>query len=50
MSWVTHGCAALVATALSGPAQAATETRNVTDFDEVVFAVPGEVSIDTGPT
>src|SRR5687767_3096890 len=49
MSWFTHGSAALVATALFAPAQAATETRGVADFDEVVFAVPGEVSINQGP-
>ena len=49
MSWFTHGCAALAATALSGPVQAATETRSVADFDEVVVAVPGEVSISQGP-
>jgi hypothetical protein len=49
MSWFTHGCAALVAATLSWPAQAATETRSVADFDEVVFAVPGEVSINQGP-
>jgi hypothetical protein len=64
MSWVTHAfparrsllasamaasCAALVAATLCGPAQAATETRSVADFDEVVFAVAGEVSIQQGP-
>jgi putative autotransporter adhesin-like protein len=63
MSWFTHAlrarrplgasalaasCAAFVV-ALSGPAQAATETRNVANFDEVVFAVAGEVSIQQGP-
>ena len=64
MSWFTHesparwplrasavaaGCAALVAATLCEPAQAATETRSVADFDEVVFAIPGEVSIQQGP-
>ena len=39
--------AALAATA-AGPAQAATETRAVSGFDEVVFAVAGEVRIDQG--
>ncbi|MEJ8822023.1 head GIN domain-containing protein [Variovorax humicola] len=62
MRWFTHaiptprplralvaGCAAVLAASLSGPAQAATETRSVADFDEVVFAVAGEVSIEQGP-
>ncbi|OUL98119.1 GIN domain-containing protein [Variovorax sp. JS1663] len=40
--------AALVAT-VSAPALGATETRAVADFDEVVFAVAGEVSIEQGP-
>lgn len=40
---------ALVAATLSGAAQAATESRSVADFDEVVFAVAGEVSIKQGP-
>jgi hypothetical protein len=43
------GCAAVLAATPSGPAQAATETRSVADFDEVVFAVAGEVSIEQGP-
>jgi hypothetical protein len=42
-------CAALVAATLCAPAQAATETRSVAAFDEVVFAVAGEVSIEQGP-
>lgn len=60
MSWFTHAfpsgrslraaaCAAVLAATLSEPAQAATETRSVADFDEVVFAVAGEVSIEQGP-
>ena len=64
MSWFTHAfrarrslrasalaasCAALLAASLCGPAQAATETRGVADFDQVVFAVPGELSIQQGP-
>jgi Putative auto-transporter adhesin, head GIN domain len=43
------GCAAVLAATPSGAAQAATETRSVADFDEVVFAVAGEVSIEQGP-
>ncbi|MDM0108093.1 head GIN domain-containing protein [Variovorax sp. J22R24] len=43
------GCAALLAATPSGPAQAATETRSVADFDEVVFAVAGDVRIEQGP-
>jgi hypothetical protein len=43
------GSAAVLAAALAGPAQAATETRSVADFDQVVFAVAGEVSIEQGP-
>jgi adhesin HecA-like repeat protein len=43
------GCAAVLAAALPGPAWAATETRNVAGFDEVVFSVAGEVSIEQGP-
>jgi hypothetical protein len=50
MSWFTRrasalaaSCAVLIAATLSGPAQAATETRSVA---EVVFAVAGEVSIE----
>jgi hypothetical protein len=39
---------ALAAT-VPGPARAATETRPVSGFDEVVFAVAGEVRIDQGP-
>ncbi|SFM63213.1 head GIN domain-containing protein [Variovorax sp. OV329] len=42
------GCAVALAAALCGPAQAATETRHVADFDEVVFALAGEVSIEQG--
>jgi len=42
------GCAALLAATLSGPALAATESRSVADFDEVVFSVAGEVSIEQG--
>ncbi|KWT93232.1 MULTISPECIES: DUF2807 domain-containing protein [unclassified Variovorax] len=41
--------AAVLAATLAGPAQAATETRGVTGFDEVVFAVAGELSIEQGP-
>jgi hypothetical protein len=65
MSWFNHAfearrslrasalaatCAALLAATLAGPALAAAETRSVADFDEVVFAVPGEVSIQQGPS
>jgi hypothetical protein len=64
MSWFTHAFparrslrasalaaswAAVLAATLAGPAQAATETRSVANFDEVVFAVAGEVSIEQGP-
>lgn len=42
-------CAVLVAAVLAVPAQAATETRSVANFDEVVLDVPGEVSIKQGP-
>jgi hypothetical protein len=60
MSWLTHAyparrsfrgsaLAAVLAATLAGPAQAATETRSVAAFDEVVFAVAGEVSIEQGP-
>lgn len=48
-SALAASCAALVAATLSVPAQAATETRSVAAFDEVVFAVAGEVSIEQGP-
>ena len=44
------GSAAVLAAALAEPAQAATETRSVADFDQVVFAVAGEVSIEQGPS
>lgn len=40
--------AVLIAAALFEPAQAATENRSVANFDEVVLAVPGEVSIEQG--
>src|SRR5512133_3295918 len=40
--------AALVAASLGGPAQAATETRSVADFDQVVLAVAGDLSIRQG--
>jgi hypothetical protein len=43
------GCAAVLAATPSGPAQAATESRSVADFDEVVSAVPGEISVEQGP-
>ncbi|HSW15980.1 MAG TPA: head GIN domain-containing protein [Ramlibacter sp.] len=45
--YTTAGCAAILG-ALAAPAQAATETRNVANFDEVVFALPGQVSIEQG--
>ena len=41
--------AAVLAALLAEPAAAATESRSVTGFDEVVFAVAGEVSIEQGP-
>ncbi|WP_213955893.1 head GIN domain-containing protein [Variovorax sp. dw_954] len=41
-------CITVIAATFSGPAKAETESRNVADFDEVVFAVAGEVSIDQG--
>lgn len=47
-SALAASCAALVATSLCGPAQAASETRSVADFDEVVCAVAGELSIQQG--
>jgi hypothetical protein len=43
------GCAAVLGACLGAPAQAATESRNVADFDEVVFALPGEVRVEQGP-
>jgi len=43
------GCAAVLAATPSGPAQAATESRSVADFDEVVTTVSGEVSVEQGP-
>ena len=46
---LTASWAAILAAALTTPAQAATEARSVTAFDEVVFAVAGEVSIEQGP-
>lgn len=64
MNWFTHafpqprslraaalaaGCAAFLAATPSGPARAATETRSVADFDEVVFAVAGDVRVEQGP-
>lgn len=47
-SALAAGSAAVLAAALAEPARAATETRNVADFDQVVFAVAGEVSIQQG--
>ena len=56
MNWLTRVSpapgalrAVVLAATLSQPALAATETRSVADFDEVVFAVAGEVSIEQGP-
>jgi hypothetical protein len=57
MNWLTSlrapaqaaGWAVVLAATFSGPAQAAVEPRSVADFDEVVFAVAGEVSIEQGP-
>jgi hypothetical protein len=40
--------AAVLAAGLAEPARAATETRSVADFDQVVFALAGEVSIEQG--
>lgn len=48
-SALAAGSAAVLAATLAGPAQAATETRGVAGFDEVVFAVAGELSIEQGP-
>ena len=48
-SFLAAGWALVLAGALPQPARAATETRSVADFDEVVFAVAGEVSIEQGP-
>lgn len=42
------GSALVLAATLAEAAQAATETRGVADFDEVVFAAAGEVSIEQG--
>ncbi|VTU29183.1 hypothetical protein H4CHR_02353 [Variovorax sp. PBS-H4] len=47
-SALSAGSAAVLAVALADPAQAATESRSVADFDQVVFAVAGEVSIEQG--
>lgn len=47
-SALAAGSAAVLAAALAEPAGAATETRSVADFDQVVFAVAGEVSIEQG--
>lgn len=41
---------AALAAAPVGPARAATETRNVAGFDEVVFAVAGDVTVEQGPS
>lgn len=49
VSALAASCAALVAASLSGLAQAATETRSVADFDQVVLDVAGELSIQQGP-
>lgn len=43
------GTALVLASAIAGPAGAATETRDVADFDHVVVAVAGDVSIEQGP-
>ena len=63
MIWFTHAfpfrrwlrasalatsCAVLAAAAFCKPVQAATETRRVADFDQVVVEVAGEVSINQG--
>ncbi|MEJ8853277.1 head GIN domain-containing protein [Variovorax robiniae] len=42
------GCIAILAATFCGTARAETESRNVADFDEVVFSVAGEVSIEQG--
>ncbi|VTU24258.1 hypothetical protein H6CHR_02157 [Variovorax sp. PBL-H6] len=47
-SALAAGSAAALAAALAEPAHAATESRSVADFDQVVFAVAGEVSIEQG--
>ncbi len=57
MSWLTSlrapalaaSRAVALAATLCEPAQAASETRSVADFDEIVFAVAGEVSVEQGP-
>jgi hypothetical protein len=40
---------AVLAACLCAPAQASTESRSVANFDEVVFALPGEVRVEQGP-
>lgn len=47
-SALAAGPAVVLAAALAGPAQAATETRSVAGFDQVVFAVAGEISVEQG--
>jgi len=49
-SWaLAAGWAAVLAASFSGLAHAAIENRSVANFDEVVFAVAGEVRIEQGP-
>jgi len=45
---LTAGCIAILGATFSATARAETESRNVADFDEVVFSVAGEVSIEQG--
>jgi len=42
------GIAAVLATAFGAPAHAATESRSVGNFDEVVFAVAADLTIEQG--
>ncbi|MDM0115685.1 head GIN domain-containing protein [Variovorax sp. J22R133] len=45
---LTAGCTAALAATLCMPAHATIETRSVADFDEIVFSVAGEVSVEQG--
>ena len=43
------GFAAVLATVVGTPAHAATESRSVGDFDQVVFTVAGDLVVEQGP-